>query len=175
MHPSTSSSPTCRSSRSDWARAGVGQAGKIHIPILGTDTSASAVQNVPDHFWTWTATDGSGEVQPVLHGFSGSVPALERLEVSRGAERWAAMAAALRPELSLDTDRAEVTSWADDPWAREAYTALTVGTRDEDEQLLQRPVGPLHFAGEHTAGAWAGLMEGALRSGVRVADELLSR
>ena len=34
------------------------------------------------------------------------------------------------------------------------------------------PAGPLHFAGEHTAGAWAGLMEGALRSGVRTAREI---
>jgi monoamine oxidase len=31
----------------------------------------------------------------------------------------------------------------------------------------------VHFAGEHTAGDWAGLMEGALRSGVRAADEIL--
>ncbi|HET9558742.1 MAG TPA: FAD-dependent oxidoreductase [Actinomycetota bacterium] len=36
------------------------------------------------------------------------------------------------------------------------------------------PVGPLHFAGEHTAGPWSGLMEGALRSGHRAATELLA-
>ncbi|MFM7597140.1 MAG: FAD-dependent oxidoreductase [Actinomycetota bacterium] len=28
------------------------------------------------------------------------------------------------------------------------------------------------MAGEHTAGDWAGLMEGALRSGIRAADEV---
>jgi monoamine oxidase len=32
----------------------------------------------------------------------------------------------------------------------------------------------VHFAGEHTAGSWAGLMEGALRSGARAADEVLA-
>ena len=31
------------------------------------------------------------------------------------------------------------------------------------------------LAGEHTAGAWAGLMEGALRSGARAASEVLAR
>jgi monoamine oxidase len=29
-------------------------------------------------------------------------------------------------------------------------------------------------AGEHTAGAWAGLMEGALRSGARAASDVLA-
>jgi monoamine oxidase len=36
------------------------------------------------------------------------------------------------------------------------------------------PLGRVHFAGEHTAGDWAGLMEGALRSGARAADEVLA-
>ena len=41
-----------------------------------------------------------------------------------------------------------------------------------DEAALCRPVGPIHFAGEHTAGEWHALMEGALRSGLRAADEI---
>ena len=43
-----------------------------------------------------------------------------------------------------------------------------------DDEILIRPAGRVHFAGEHTAGAWAGLMEGALRSGQRAADEVLA-
>jgi monoamine oxidase len=43
--------------------------------------------------------------------------------------------------------------------------------RDED---LARPIGPLCFCGEHTAGEWHGLMEGALRSGIRAADQALA-
>jgi len=42
-----------------------------------------------------------------------------------------------------------------------------------DTKALTRPVGVLYFAGEHTAGAWHGLMEGALRSGSRAAQQLL--
>jgi phytoene dehydrogenase-like protein len=34
--------------------------------------AVSAVQSVPDRFWTWTATDGSGQVQPVLHSSGGT-------------------------------------------------------------------------------------------------------
>ena len=39
----------------------------------------------------------------------------------------------------------------------------------------RRAAGRVHFAGEHTAGDWAGLMEGALRSGERAAREVLAR
>jgi monoamine oxidase len=83
--------------------------------------------------------------------------------------------AALRPELSLDTSRALVTTWNDDPWAGESYTAVTVDVAKGDGRLIAAPLGRVHFAGEHTAGAWAGLMEGALRSGARAADEVLAR
>jgi monoamine oxidase len=43
-----------------------------------------------------------------------------------------------------------------------------------DDEIIAAPVGGVHFAGEHTAGAWAGLMEGALRSGARAAGEILT-
>ena len=43
-----------------------------------------------------------------------------------------------------------------------------------DDPELSRPVGRVAFAGEHTAGRWLGLMEGALRSGRRAARELLA-
>ena len=82
--------------------------------------------------------------------------------------------AALRPELSMDLDRALLTTWNDDPWAGESYSAHTTGVADGDDQLIASPAGRVHFAGEHTAGAWAGLMEGALRSGARAADEVLA-
>ena len=156
---------------SAWSRAGFGQAAKLHIP-LRDPVGASAVQAVDDRFWTWTASDNSGQVPQVVHAFSGSGPTLAALDVEHGAQTWAARVAALRPELNLIAEQAIVTTWADDPWAREAYTALTVDVLPGDDDAMQRPVGPLHFAGEHTAGAWAGLMEGALRSGQRAATEL---
>lgn len=157
-----------------WSRAGVGQAAKLHVPFLPGSAGVpwSAVQSVPERFWTWTATDLSGSVQPLLHCFSGSGPALDALQVETGPLTWAERVASLRSDLPLDVGRAVVTTWADDPFSREAYSAVTTDWRPADDEVLQRPVGALHFAGEHTAGDWAGLMEGALRSGVRAADEV---
>ena len=60
-----------RTYRSAWQRAGLAHNAKLHLPLTGP-AAASAVQSVPDRFWTWTAADGSGQVQPVLHAFGGT-------------------------------------------------------------------------------------------------------
>src|SRR5690348_16232228 len=158
---------------SAWRRAGLAHHAKLHVP-LARPAAASAVQSVPDRFWTWTAADRTGQVQPVLHAFSGTEEGLAALAVSEGPATWAARVAALRPELAADLSRAMLTTWNDDPWAGESYSASTVTVADGDDELIARPAGRVHFAGEHTAGSRAGLMEGALRSGARAADEVLA-
>jgi monoamine oxidase len=163
-----------RTYRSAWQRAGLAHNAKLHLPLT-EPAPGSAVQSVPDRFWTWTAADGSGQVQPVLHAFGGTKEGLAALGVADGTARWASRAAALRPELSPDPSRAMLTTWNDDPWAGESYSALTVTVADGDDDLIAAPLGRVHFAGEHTAGAWAGLMEGALRSGERAASEVLAQ
>jgi len=159
--------------REAWRRAGLAYNAKLHIPLT-RPAAASAVQSVPDRFWTWTATDASGQVQPVMHAFAGTEAGLAALDVAEGPAKWASRVAALRPELSMDLDRALLTTWNDDPWAGESYSALTVEVADGDDALIASPLGRVHIAGEHTAGAWSGLMEGALRSGLRAADEVLT-
>ena len=83
----------------------------------------------------------------------------------------------LRPDLEYDDAPPLLSTWHDDPWARGAYSARTLSSPLDDEALA-RPFGAVAFAGEHTAGNLHGLMEGALRSGLRAArevEELLSR
>jgi monoamine oxidase len=122
---------------------------------------------VPGRFWCYTQVGSDGEPLPVLGSFAGSPAALDRLEIARGPERWLDELVKLRPDLELDTDTVLLSRWDNDPWARCAYSA---------RPLPQVPrFGALHFAGEHTAGEWYGLMEGALRSGVRAADEICAR
>jgi monoamine oxidase len=80
---------------------------------------------------------------------------------------------ALRDDLDLDPATAVVTTWHDDPWARGAYSADGLAAQPGDGELVAAPVGRIFVAGEHTAGEWSGLMEGALRSGSRAAREVL--
>ena len=66
-------------------------------------------------------------------------------------------------------------SWAEDPWTRGCYvgylpTGVLTGYRD----AIRHPVGPIHWAGTETATEWNGYMDGAVQSGERGADEVLS-
>jgi monoamine oxidase len=151
-----------------------GHAAKLFVP-LSRPAPPSAVLSVPDHYWTWTARGAGGAVQPVVSAFAGSAPALERLGVAGGADGWLARLRALRPDLAVDEAGAVLSTWDDDPWVGAAYSTRTPDRDPGDDDRLARPTGPLHFAGEHTAGDWAGLMEGAVRSGLRAAAEVLER
>jgi monoamine oxidase len=155
----------------DWKRAALdevryGHAAKLHVP-LRAPAPTSAVMSVPDRYWCWTATTADGSVAPALNAFAGSPAALDRLAVTDGPAAWLDRVHALRPDLALDPEHAVLTAWTADPYARGAYSA---GGGDQD--LLVAPAGRLHFAGEYTAGPHAGLMEGALRSGLRAAREI---
>ncbi len=145
-----------------------GHAAKLFVP-LRRPAPPSAVLSVPGRYWNWTANGADGEVQPVACCFAGSPRALEALGVADGPAAWAASLAELRPDLDLDAGRAMLSTWDDDPWIQAAYSVWV----DEDvSSVLAARHGPLAFAGEHTAGAWHGLMEGALRSGMRAAGQL---
>ena len=148
-----------------------GQAAKLFV-ALRTLAPPSQTLSIPDRFWCYTQLGADGAPLPFLGAFAGSPGALAGLDVESGPERWLDAVARLRPDLDLDVDRALLSTWADDPWVCGAYSAGSA-TSPLDAEALRRPVGPLWFAGEHTAGGWHGLMEGALRSGERAAQELL--
>ena len=150
-----------------------GQNSKLFLR-LRSPAPPSAIMSVARHFWSYTQLGADGEPAPFVVGYTGTMSAIDALGGSEGVERWVAALLELRDDLDLDPEGALLSSWDDDPWVRGSYSARTLSSplRDED---LARPVGPLFFAGEHTAGEWHGLMEGALRSGRRAAEQVLSR
>jgi monoamine oxidase len=152
-----------------FARIAYGQAAKLFVPLRRA-AEPSAVMSVPERYWTWTATGEGDRPQPVVSAFAGSPRALEALEVDAGPERWLDSLAELRPELELDRGSAVLSTWSDDPWVRAAYSTSPPA---EVGEAVTEPTGPLAFAGEHTAGEYAALMEGAIRSGRRAALSLL--
>ena len=148
-----------------------GHAAKLFVP-LAAPAVPSAVMSVPERYWTWTARGDGGHVQPVVSAFAGSAPALERLGVAAGPERWLASLTRLRGDLVLDPDGAVLSTWADDPWVEAAYS---ISPPPELAELAAEPLGPLAFAGEHLGGVHAALMEGAIRSGAHAARGLVAR
>jgi monoamine oxidase len=147
-----------------------GHAAKLFVPLT-RPAPPSAVMSVPERYWTWTARGADGEVQPVVNSFAGSAAALDRLGVAHGPERWLESLARLRPDLALDPSGAVLSTWADDPWVRAAYST---SPPSELAALVAEPLGPLAFAGEHLGGTHAALMEGAIRSGTAAARALLT-
>ena len=149
-----------------------GQNSKLFMR-LRAPAPPSAIMSVAGHFWTYTQLGADGRPAPFVTGYTGTTPAVENLGGPEGFEGWAAALLALREDLDPDPESAMISTWHDDPWVRGSYSARTVSSplRDDD---LARPIGPLFFAGEHTAGEWHGLMEGALRSGRRAAEQVLS-
>jgi monoamine oxidase len=149
-----------------------GQNSKLFLP-LRSPAPPSAIMSVAGHFWTYTQLGADGRPAPFVTGYTGTMSAIDDLGGSAGFERWVAALVALRDDLDPDPDSAVLSSWHDDPWVRGSYSARTLSSPLRDDDLV-KPIGPLHFAGEHTAGEWHGLMEGALRSGLRAAEQVLS-
>ena len=110
---------------------------------------------------------GPSTARRAVASFAGTSAALAALDIASGPERWAAAVRRLRPDLPF-TDAEPVLA----TWPGGAYSARSLASPLDDEALA-RKVGPIAFAGEHTAGEWHGLMEGALRSGLRAAAQCL--
>jgi monoamine oxidase len=148
-----------------------GQNAKLFV-ALRAPSPPSAIMSVRRRFWSYTQLDPNGEPAPFATAYAGTIGAVDELADSAPPTRWIEELAALRPELELNPEGALLSTWHDDPWVRGSYSARSVSSplRDGD---LSTPIGPLYFAGEHTAGDWHGLMEGALRSGQRAARQLL--
>ena len=68
--------------------------------------------------------------------------------------------------------RAWTDRWVSDPWARGSYAAYLPGQYTRYYGFAGKPEGAIHFAGEHTATANQGFLEGAVASGERAAEEI---
>ncbi len=128
--------------------------------------------NVPERWWCWTATGEGDEPMPVVSCFAGS--ALDALEVSSsGPARVDRVAGRAQTRASAASPK--------EPCSRRGTTtrgsraAYSISPSEDLTAALAEPVGPLAFAGEHTAGPFAALMEGAVRSGRRAAEQILRR
>ncbi|MGP4080718.1 flavin monoamine oxidase family protein [Pseudalkalibacillus sp. R45] len=61
--------------------------------------------------------------------------------------------------------------WSENPYSVGCFTLFTPRQQEEFEEIIRRPEGRIHFAGEHTS-SFHGWMEGAIESGIRAAFEV---
>jgi lysine-specific histone demethylase 1 len=66
-----------------------------------------------------------------------------------------------------------ITRWASDKFTRGSYSYVATEAHAEDYDLMARPVGSLHFAGEATSRNHPATVHGAYLSGIRAAAEVI--
>ena len=119
--------------------------------------------------------DASGEIVALVSHADG--PSALRLDAMREDERHRRAEqelARLRPATNGAVEAVASTSWANDPFAGGAYPYYQPGQVGRLRAAMARPLGRLHFAGEHTGVTQPG-MEAAAESADRAVAEVLAR
>lgn len=78
-----------------------------------------------------------------------------------------------KPTAIPSPSEAIVTRWGKDRFARGSYSYVGVEARPDDYDVMARPVGNLHFAGEATCGTHPATVHGAYLSGLRAASDVM--
>ncbi len=150
---------------------GFGTASKL---VLETrwPLSPRARQSVAGPFWWWVTSGADGSPRPLVTSFAGSAAAQADLAVDDGGRSWAERLATLDPEVEIAGDPL-LLRWDLEAFSGGAYSVIRPGAAERMAALAE-PFGRVVLAGEHTAGpAWHGTLEGALRSGMRAARQLV--
>ncbi len=126
---------------------------------------------------TWEGTDhqGSDTSGAELTAFSGG-PAAERARQHWAREKDSAYVAALTknyPDFQKNFLRGRFMNWPNELWTGAGYSFPAPGQVTTVGPILRAGLGRLHFAGEHTCYKFVGYMEGALTSGVALAQRLV--
>lgn len=144
----------------------MGVAAKLGVPIVRTDEDP-AVQDPHHTWWSWHSMSRDGETRiRALSTFAGGPDAVDALRVEDGASTWLAQLQELRPSTELDGTPL-LTTWADDPWTRGAYSAAGLDWDERDADAFTDSAGRIAIAGEHTGLAQS--LSGAVASGYRAA------
>lgn len=127
---------------------------------------------------TYDGSPPGADAEPgIMFGFVGGDLYRTFKAMSRDARQAAVVAnftkyfgsQAQRPRDYFESD------WPEEQWSRGGPVGFTTpGTMFALGRSLREPVGRIHWAGTETAGYWVGYMDGAIRSGERVAAEVLA-
>jgi monoamine oxidase len=113
----------------------------------------------------------------VISGFMNGSAAQQWADAShddRRAQVLADIARALGSQALSPSDFVE-NNWNREPWSQGGYSCIpSTGALTSLNATLDAPEGRIHWAGSDISPEWSGYVEGALRSGERVANEILS-
>ncbi|NNE65935.1 MAG: FAD-dependent oxidoreductase [Pyrinomonadaceae bacterium] len=141
----------------EWDKRSLGSSVWTDTPLERIFSSTGRLGDEKALFTAWAEGDGSKVLE--------SMPDVERRRYA------AAEFVKILPFMKDSIEKTHSHSWTLDPFARGAYFHYKVGQLNRFQDLMHKPAGRLHFAGEHTAIKMPG-MEGALESADRVVEEI---
>jgi monoamine oxidase len=168
---------------------GYGDNAKMMIGFAGPvwaehGSSGASYSDLPNHQTTWeTSPSTATSERAVLTDYASGVRGknLNPNRTQQEATRFLAdcdkvfPGAQSRATRVNNSYRAHLEHWPSNPQSRGSYTCYTPGQFTTICHNEGKPVGNLHFAGEHANSfyAWQGFMEGALLSGIDAAKQVL--
>ena len=178
----------------DWTSAGFSALKATAIGELGMGMNSKLHIQFDDRFWadlgstgetysdrmyqsTWEVTRAQPGASGILVNYTGGTYAAS---FGSGAARSRAsqFLTQIEPVLPGATDawngRATIDFWLGNPWTKGSYSYWKVGQYTKFAGVEGKREGNCHFAGEHTSIDFEGYLNGAVETGERAAQELLS-
>jgi monoamine oxidase len=126
---------------------------------------------------TWHATNGQRGAGEALVAFSGGTAAdtCREWTATTRNENYLAEMQKVYKGIRPSYIRSRFMDWPSDPWVKASYSFPAPGQVITQGPTFRQGIGRLHFAGEYTAYAFMGYMEGALNSGAAVARRIAVR
>jgi monoamine oxidase len=164
------------------------QGQRTAIEHLSYGGSVKTLLQYPHRFWTrsnfgielvesnyhalWEPTYAQAGTESILSCFSGGNPSLH---LGSDAVNQAKQTIQVLYPDAPDILTSQSYDWSVDLWAQGAYCYFGPGDLDRFNPHLMQPAGRIFFAGEHTAPTeYRGYMEGAIRSGQRAAQQVMT-
>jgi monoamine oxidase len=154
---------------------------------LGSTGASYSDSNLPNHQCTWeTNPSRANATRAVLTDYSSGQRALQlnAMPLQSAAAAFVSDLDSVFPGANLHATRANggqyvahLEHWPSNPLALGSYTCYLPGQLTEIGGNEGKPVGNVFFAGEHADSffEWQGFMEGAIRSGIQAAADIVRR
>lgn len=125
--------------------------------------------------WTWECTDQQEGDLGIMSTYTSGTFADEYLALGKEEliEEMVNQIETMYPGSKDIFQVGRAVVWPNTPFNGGAYSAYAPGQVMGFWNLIRQPHGRIYFAGEHTDTLFVGFMEGAIRSGQRVARELI--
>jgi len=135
-----------------------------HLESVGTDTTAGNVYH---------SSQNQNHRRGVLTFYSGgsNADAMEKYSNAERVMQAQKVCGEIWPGAHKLCEGGYNQFWNAEEWTCGSYAFFAPGQNTTLREWLSKPVGRIHFAGEHTA-VWQGYMNGAVESGFRAAKEI---